>query len=249
MVSRDPDQRWDQTAYSYRAGVVYAFTENQQLYFGSSSSFQPITSIPQDGRELKPETGRSHEIGHRWQGLNGRFIVNTAFYRIVRKDVLIPRPNQQFEQAGQQSSKGVDLDISGNVGKGIRVIANYGYSLPRFDEFVNSDGDNLTGFRPAYVQLHAANLWLTKVWNSGVTASIGGRYLGPMFTNQADTIRLGGWTTFGGSIGIRRGMYEWTMNAENLFNRRRYFTASDYDNQVYPGPPINVFSTIRLRFR
>src|SRR5262249_32661653 len=106
MVSRDPDQRWDPTAYSYRAGGGYDFTENQQLYFGSSSSFQPITAIPQDGRELKPETGRSYEIGHRWQGLNGRFIVNTALYRIVRKDVLIPRPNQQFEQAGQQSSKG-----------------------------------------------------------------------------------------------------------------------------------------------
>src|SRR5262249_24610540 len=179
----------------------------------SCSSFQPVISIPQDGRELKPETGRSLEAGHRWQALNGRFVLNTAFYRIVRNDVLIPRPNERFEQAGQQSSKGVDLDITGNVGKGIRLIANYGYSLPRFDQFIDSEGTDLSGNRPAYVQLHAANMWLTKVWNSGFSASLGGRYLGPMFTNNADTIRLGGWTTFGGAVGIRRGIYEWTVNA------------------------------------
>jgi len=53
----------------------------------------------------------------------------------------------------------------------------------------------------------------------------------------------------GVSATVRYGMYEWSINAENLFNRRRYFTASDYDNQIYPGPPINLFTTIRLRFR
>jgi len=39
------------------------------------------------------------------------------------------------------------------------------------------------------------------------------------------------------------------LNAEKLFNRERYFTPSDYTNQVYPGAPINVFTTSRVRFR
>lgn len=249
-VSRGPEQRREQTAYTYRAGLVYFLTGGQQVYFGSSSSFQPVNAIPADGRELNPETGQSFEIGHRWQGLNGRFVVNTAFYRIVRNDVVIARPLQQFDQAGQQSSKGMDLDINGDLGRGIRLIANYGYSLPRFDDYFESAGAlDLSGFRPAYVQLHAANLWLTKIWKSGVSASLGMRYLGSMFTNNADTIRLGGWTTFSGAVGFRRSFYEWSLNAENLFNRERYSTASDYDNQVYPGQPINVFTTVRFRFR
>ena len=74
------------------------------------------------------------------------------------------------------------------------------------------------------------------------------RYLGPMFTNNANTIRLGGWSTFSGAVGYRRGAMEYMLNAENLFNRQRYFMGSDYQNQVYPGPPINVFATIRFRF-
>jgi iron complex outermembrane recepter protein len=249
-VSRGPEQTREQTAYTYRAGLVYYLTGSQQVYFGSSSSFQPVSAFPADGRELKPETGQSFEIGHRWQGLNGRFVVDTAFYRIPRNDVVISLPHDQFDQAGQQSSKGIDFDVNGDLGRGVRLIANYGYSLPRFDEYFESEREvDLSGFRPAYVPLHSSNIWITKIWNSGISASLGSRYQGPMYTNNANTIRIGGWTTFGGAVGFKRDFYEWSLNAENLFNRERYFTASDYDNQVYPGPPINVFTTFRFRFR
>jgi len=66
---------------------------------------------------------------------------------------------------------------------------------------------------------------------------------------QVSALSLGGWTTFSGAVGFRRSFYEWSLNAENLFNRQRYFTGADYDNQVYPGAPINVFTTVRFRFR
>jgi iron complex outermembrane receptor protein len=92
-------------------------------------------------------------------------------------------------------------------------------------------------------------MWLNKSWTSGLNASIGARYMGPMFTNNANTIRLGGWTTFTGAVGLRRDFWEWSLNAENLFNRERYFTGSDYSSQVYPGQPINVSTSIRLRFQ
>ncbi len=108
---------------------------------------------------------------------------------------------------------------------------------------------NLSGNLPRYAQRHAANVWLTKNWNSGFTAGAGLRYLGPVFTNITNTVRLGGYTTFTGFAGYRKGIWEWTVNAENLLNRARYFQGSDYDDQVYPGSPINVFTTIRFRFR
>jgi outer membrane receptor protein involved in Fe transport len=70
-----------------------------------------------------------------------------------------------------------------------------------------------------------------------------------MFTNNSNTIRLGGWTTFAGSFGYRRDRWEWSVNAENLLNRQRYFMGSDYSDQVYPGTPIYVFTTIRMNFK
>lgn len=244
--------RRSQDAYTYRAGLTYLLAENQQAYFSSASSFQPVTNIPADGRELLPETGRSYEIGYRWQGFGGRFKVDAAAYKIERQNVVISRPNGNFDQAGQQSSRGIDLDINGNIGKGIRVIGNYGYTLPKFDSFFVSNGAvSLAGFRPRFTQKHAANLWLTKAWNNGVTASFGPRYLSNMFLDNLNTAnwKMGGYTTFGGAVSYRRSFYQLSLNAENLMNRQRYFIAGIYDGQVYPGQPINVFASIRMFIR
>jgi TonB-dependent siderophore receptor len=242
-------QTRNQTAYTYRAGVVFAPVGEHQLYFNTSSSFTPVIAIPSDGSELKPQRGGGYEAGHRWQGWNGRIQTSLALYRIEQNNLTFSQSLTSVVQAGKQTSEGVDLDINADLGARTRLIVNYGYTEPRFDEFFDPDAEaDLSGRRPRFAQKHAVNAWLNKSWTSGLNASIGMRYMGPMFTNNSNTIRLGGWTTFGGAVGYRRGIWEWSLNAENLFNRERYFTGSDYSNQVYPGPPINVFSSIRFRF-
>jgi iron complex outermembrane recepter protein len=251
-TARGPEFRRNQNAYTYRAGLTYLLAENQQLYASSSSSFQPVTNVPADGRELLPETGRAFEIGHRIQAFGGRFKVDTALYQIKRQNVVIALPNANFEQAGQQSSRGLDLDINGNIGKGFRLIANYGYTLPRFDNFFAANRTiNLSGFRPRFTQRHATNLWLTKAFNNGITASIGQRYLSSMFVDNANTqnFKLGGFSTFSGAISYRKRFYQLALNADNLLGRDRYFVAGIYDTQVYPGAPLTVSATLRLMFR
>jgi iron complex outermembrane receptor protein len=248
LTDRGPDKRLNQTAYTYRAGLVYALPASQQVYFSSASSFQPVTILPAGGKQLNPETGRSYEFGYRWQGFNRRIQTSLAFYNIKRNDVVIQVGPGLYDQAGQQSAKGIDFDLNGDLGHGTRLIVNYGYSSPRFDDYV-SGGDVLTGNRPRFTQRHAANAWLTKSWKQGLTAGAGVRYLSSVFTDDSDAIRVGGWTTFSGFASYRRGVMEYSLNAENLLNRNRYFLGSDYDDQVYPGAPINVFATIRFRFR
>ena len=246
-LSRGAESQLNQTAYTYRAGLVYALPASHQVYVSSASSFTPVNTIPASGPALDPESGRSYEFGHRWQSSSRRFTTNLAFYKIERNNVVISRGEGRFDQAGQQSAKGIDLDINGDLGHGVRLIANYGYAFSRFDNYVEG-GDDLSGYRPRYTPAHTGNLWLTKFWKSGFTASAGMRYVGPVFTNNTDSIRLGGWTMFSGAVSYRRGHWEYAVNAENLFNRQRYFLGSDYDNQVYPGAPINVFATARFRF-
>jgi hypothetical protein len=125
--------------------------------------------------------------------------------------------------------------------------ANYGYAFSKFDNYV-SGGEVLTGNRARFTPGNTASAWLYKTWRSGFTAGAGVPYLGSLFTDDSNDIRLGGWTTFSGSFGYRRRSWEWSVYAENLFNRQRYFLGSDYEDQVYPGAPINVFTTIRFRF-
>ena len=237
-----------QRAYTYRAGAVYEPISNHQIYANTSSSFTPVQDIPGNGAELKPRYGRGYEVGYRWQGWNGRVTTSIAAYHIEQNNLSFTEGPTTVVQAGKQTSKGIDLDINADLSHGTRLLVNYGYTVPKFDEFLDPDDGDLSGNLPRFTQKQALNVWLHKSWSSGFTAAIGTRYLGPMFTNNTNSILLGGWTTFTGSVGYRQKAWEFHLNAENLFNRNRYFLGSDYSNQVYPGAPINVFATVRYRF-
>lgn len=253
IFTADPDTRVGiqtrhQQAYTYRAGIVYSPWISHSFYFNATSSFTPVSTIPPDGSELKPQTGRGYEAGYRWNP-NSRIQSSVALYHLELNNLTFAESLTTVVPAGQQISKGVDVDINADLGWGMHLLANYGFSSPKFTDFYDAANDvDYTGKRPRFVQKHAVNTWLTKNWQSGFGASIGMRYLSPMFTNNSNTVQLGGWTTFAGSFNYRRGRMEYGVNAENLFNRGRYFMGSDYSGQVYPGQPINVSGTIRMRF-
>ncbi|MBC8164763.1 MAG: carboxypeptidase regulatory-like domain-containing protein [Bryobacteraceae bacterium] len=72
----------------------------------------------------------------------------------------------------------------------------------------------------------------------------------PQFeTADLNGLRLGGWTTFSGAAGSRGRFYDFSVNAENLLNRQRYFLPAQISSQVHPGSPINLFTTLRFRIR
>jgi iron complex outermembrane recepter protein len=237
-----------QTAYTYRAGVVFAPVVSHQIYFSSNSSYSPVLDVPPDGSELKPRHGRGFETGYRWQGLDNRIQTSVAWYHIEQNNLTFSEGLTSVIQAGKQTSKGIDVDVNADLGHRTRLIVNYGYTNPKFKDFVFDDFD-YAGLLPRFAQKHAVNAWLHKSWASGFNAALGARYVGPMFTDNENTVRLGSWTTLSGYVSFRRNAWEWSLNAENMLNRKSYFTPSDYTNQVYPGAPINVFSTIRFRFQ
>jgi iron complex outermembrane receptor protein len=237
-------QTRDQSAYTYRAGAVFAPVPDHQVYFNTSSSFSPILDPPDNGLQLEPQYGRGYEAGYRTQALDGLVQVDFAWYHIEQNNVTFTETLTTVTQAGKQTSHGVDIDVNTILPNRVRILVNYGYTVPKFAEF--DDGvDVFTGNQPRFTQRHAANAWLTKTWSSGITAGVGARFMGSMFTNNANTIRMPNWTTMSGTFGVRRGNWQWSLNAENMLDRERYFLGSDYSNQVYPGAPLNVFTTFR----
>jgi outer membrane receptor protein involved in Fe transport len=146
-------------------------------------------------------------------------------------------------QVGEQTARGLDLDVNTDLGGRTHLIFNYGFARPRFD-----DADELTGLLPRYVPEHTANAWLRKDWASGLNAAFGARYVGQQFADDSNSVRLAGYAIFSGAVGYRTDRWEWSLNAENLFNRDDYFLPGHFSNLAFPGQPINVTSTIRLKF-
>ncbi len=237
-------QTRNQTAYTYRAGIVYAPFGAHQVYFNTSTSFTPVTTIPQNLQELNPQRGRIYEVGHRWKGFHGRTDWNIAFYTIERDNHRVAQTPTTVLQVGALKSKGVDIDINTFLGWGTRLITAYGYTQANI-----SDPGNALDLRfPRYVPKHTGNAWLRKEWRSGMNAALGFRLVGRQFANDANSLRIGGYTTFSGAVGYRAERWEWSLNAENLFNRQRYFLPGQFGSNIFPGAPINVSSSIRLRF-
>ena len=233
----------DQTAFSYRAGLVFAPRYDQQIYFATSSSFTPVNTVPPDGSNLDPSTARNYEVGHRWQGWNGRVDTSVAVYHISRNNVTVQESVTTFRQVGEQTSKGLDVDINTDLGAGTYLIFNYGFATPRYD-----DAEELSGLRPIFVPRNLLNLWVRKDFTRGFNAAFGARYVGEQFVNDSNTANLDAYTIFSGAIGYRTDRWEWTLNAENLFNKTDYFLPGHFGNNAFPGQPINVNSTIRFKF-
>jgi iron complex outermembrane recepter protein len=234
----------EQTAYTYRAGVVYAPRYDQQLYFATASSFTPVNTVPADGSQLDPSTARNYEVGHRWQGFNGRVDTSLAVYHITRNNVAVQQSVTTFEQIGEQRSKGVDLDVNTDLGGQVYLLFNYGFTQPKFEDA----GSDLSDRVPRFVPKHLTNLWVRKDFSSGLNAAFGIRHVGEQFVNDSNSVSLDPYTIFSGAVGYRTNRWEWTLNAENLFNNDDYFLPGHFSNLVFPGQPINVSSTIRFRF-
>jgi iron complex outermembrane receptor protein len=238
-------QHREQTAHSYRAGIVFEPRYDQQFYFATSSSFTPVNTVPADGSQLEPSTARNYEAGHRWQGWNGRVDTTAALYYLVRNNVTIQQSVINFIQVGEQNSKGLDVDVNTDLGSHAFLVFNYGLAVPKF----NDPGDDLDGKTPRFVPKHNVNLWLRADLPRGFNAGFGLRYLAAQFGDDENTQRLDDYTIFSGAVGYRRPGWEWSVNAENLFNNDNYFLPGHFGNNAFPGQPINVTTTIRLKWQ
>ncbi len=233
-----------QTAYTYRAGIVYTPFGNHQFYFNTATSFTPVTTVPANQVELQPQHGLTYEVGHRWKGWRNRLDTSLALYQINRDGQTVTTSQTSVAQVGSQKSHGVDFDVNADLGWGTRVLANYGYAQAYYDD----PGGSLNTRIPRFVPKHTGNVWLRKQFASGLSASIGTRYVGAQFANNSNLSRIGGYNVFSGAVGYRTRTWEWSLNAENLFNRSRYFLPGQLDNVVFPGQPINVSTTLRWHF-
>jgi outer membrane receptor protein involved in Fe transport len=133
-------------------------------------------------------------------------------------------------------------EYKGNVGWNTTVTANYGYTQAWCSAF-----HSRTGRLPNFVPRHSAGFWATKNWGNGLGVSLGNRYRGWSYADTNNPFRLGGWTTWDASVAYRRSRYDWSVNFENLLDRECYFVSAIYDSHLYPGTPINVSTTLRVR--
>jgi iron complex outermembrane recepter protein len=245
----DEETSQSETAFSPRVGIVYQPIPPISLYASYARSFVPTIGIAADGDPFRPERGTQYEVGIKTD-INDKLSVNLALYDLTRSNVTTPDPdNPNFSvQTGKQRSRGVELDISGEILPGWNIIGGYAYTDARITE----DNDlTIEGNQRFSAPEHTFNLWTTyRIQNGdlqGLGFGLGFYYTGERFVDNANTVELPSFFRTDAAIFYERDRFRAALNFRNIFDVESY-TSGGSSSFVERGAPFNLLGTVSWQF-
>ncbi len=236
-------------AFSPRVGIVYQPIEPISLYASYNRSFAGNLGTLKAGRiQIEPSYSTQYEAGIRAELLDKRLSVNLAVYDITKTNVpTTDSNNDQFSIAiGEVKSRGIELDVAGEILPGWKVIAS-GFLN---DAYVSKgyaglpEGRHLTN-----APYHGASLWTTYEFQKGnlqgLQLGAGLFFKGDRTANIDDPFILPSYVTTEALIGYKRDNWRAALNFKNIFNVR-YYESNDY--LTFPQAPFTVQGTISFEF-
>ncbi|MBO2892964.1 TonB-dependent siderophore receptor, partial [Pseudomonas asiatica] len=156
-----------------RFGLIYDLTDTVAVYANTARSFKPNTGTPSGGGGFDPEKGKSYELGVKWEALDRQLSIDAAIYHIVKENVLARDPNDPTGTysiaAGEVRSRGLDINIAGNLTPEWRVIGGYAY----VDAEVTQDTTLPKGTRLANIPRNSFSLLNTYEFQDGLAKGLG----------------------------------------------------------------------------
>ncbi|MBC3455661.1 TonB-dependent receptor [Pseudomonas mosselii] len=251
------DRRWD--AFTGRLGLVYDLTSNVSLYTQYSTSAEPPggsltgASLSQVG-DFDLSTGRQVEVGSKFDFLDGRGSATAAAYRIVRKNISVPSstvPNTT-EQAGQQSSTGLELAASFKVTPKLLAAGNFSWVNAEYDEFNETIGGvvySRKGKHPVNIPDRVANLWLTYDLAPGWQVGADARYVSSVYANTANTAWVPSYTVYGLSMTHDLDKHvQLSARLRNLTDEVYARFIHQTNTQYYLGEPRSLEVAVQWRY-
>ncbi|MBE9101808.1 TonB-dependent siderophore receptor [Vacuolonema iberomarrocanum] len=246
-----------ESVFSPRVGLVYQPIETLSLYASYSRSFQPnaVFSITADGEFVDPERGTQYEIGIKADWFGGRLSSTLALYDLTRTNVAAPDPTAPPGSGfvipiGEERSRGIGLDIAGEILPGWNIIASYAY----IDAEV-TDGNDLStpeGNRVNNVPRNSASLWTTyEIPNGdlqGLGFGLGFFYVDNRVGDSANTFELPSYFRTDAAVFYRRNNWRVGLNIQNLFDVDYFESTGNSRLRVNPGAPLTIIGTVAIEF-
>ncbi|GAA6624140.1 TonB-dependent siderophore receptor [Scytonema sp. NUACC26] len=241
-------------AFTPRIGIVYQPIEPISLYASYSQSFVPNSGIRVDGSILEPTRGTQYEVGIKGEFFNRKLSTALAAYQITKTNIATADLNNNafVVPVGEQRSRGLELDVVGEILPGWNIIASYAYTDAEVTEDnPRSRGGNL-GNQLANVPYNSASLWTTYEIQSGnlkgLGFGIGLFFVGERQGDLENTFVLPSYLRSDAAIFYRQNNWRAAINVNNLFDVK-YFEASDFGRvTVRPGAPLTIIGSLSVEF-
>lgn len=274
----------DRNVLTKFAGLTYDLTPELTLYASYADVYQAQSEFfKADGSLLKPVIGSNVEIGAKSSWLDGRLQTTLALYNINQNnaamnddrrwigeldDETVMRIIDQedltgghccFVDSSKLISRGVDLEVSGEISTGWNLSASYNYNRNKWKV------SDLEAGSPNHSQtpMHQFKLWtsyrLPGQWQRWTLAA---GVQAQSRTYESGTTGRSGW---GGSIPYRierpgHAIYnaavshqfnrQWQaqLNINNVFDKRYYRSVNTPSHSNWYGTPRSFLLTVRGQF-
>ncbi|OAI02814.1 TonB-dependent siderophore receptor [Methylomonas methanica] len=239
-------------AFSPRAGVLYQAQDWLSVYGSYTESFSANNGVSASGASFDPQEGQQHEVGIKTQSQDKRFSSTLAFFHLTKSNLLTDDPNQADPQfqilAGKIRSKGIELDLAGQVTDQFHLLATYAYTQVNYIE----EFSGLRGNRLENVPRHQGSLWGTWQFNEAFKAGLGVVAIGSRPGDSNNTFTLPGYARLDAMAAYthRIGQHKLTaqLNINNLLDKEYYANTDGGSLGAIPGYPINVLGSLKYEF-
>ncbi|MCY1435016.1 Ferrichrome outer membrane transporter/phage receptor [compost metagenome] len=237
-------------AVTPRLGLLYDLTDTVAIYANTARAFKPNSGASRQGDGFDPEEGRSYEVGLKWEALERQLSVDAAVYHIVKENVLTLDPVDPAYSvaAGEVRSRGLDLNIAGNLTPEWRVIGGYAY----VDAEVTKDNTLASGTRLANIPRNTFSLLNTYEFQDGVARGLGLGMGIKYIDDRAGQTSAQTYTMEQYTVVDLLSFYQLNehvrlnLDVKNVFNKE--YDEGAFNTYVYPGAPRTVQAGIAYTF-
>ncbi|MGF6206551.1 TonB-dependent siderophore receptor [Pseudomonas frederiksbergensis] len=222
-----------------RAGLVYRYTDELSFYGSYTESFKPNSTIaPLSGStvvldgSIAPEEAKSWEIGAKLD-MPGRITGDIALFDIKKRNVLIANaegPTTIYSAAGEVRSRGLEIDLTGQLTDRWSMIGSYAYTDAEVTEDPDYKGKKLQNVAKNTGSLSAVYDFGTIVGGDQLRVGAGARYVGERAGDAPNDFDLPGYTvadafaTYDTKVEGQKVKFQ--LNVKNLFDRTYYTSAA-----------------------
>ena len=235
---------------SPRVGVIYQPIQPISLYASYATSFVPQAGSSADGEAFKPEKGQQYEVGVKADIIPDKLSATLAVFQLTRQNVLTTDPNDSTEQVqtGEQRSRGVELDISGEILPGWQIIANAAYLKAE----ITKDNTYSPGNELVNAPKFSGSIWSVYQFEDGPWRGFGfGGGVQAASRRQGDLandFQVDGYATISATAFYEVNEHlRVSLLGSNLLNTH-YIETPVSRTENYPGAPLTVMGKINARF-
>ncbi|WPR76924.1 TonB-dependent receptor [Algoriphagus sp. NG3] len=248
-----------QDALLPRIGLVYTINHHVNLYGTWVQGYQPQDAAgiinPDAGGPFHPLTSEMFEFGSKTEWFQNRLSATVSLYQIIERGGLYnannPENPELLLQLGEEQSKGVELNLTGNILPNWSVVAGYAFNDAKITQ---ADIEEVIGRQKPNAPRNSANFWSKYIFDQGSWAGLGlglgynyvsDRFGSIVSADQPDIFQ--GYGIVDAALYYQLDKVQFQVNVNNLFNKTHWVGGYDV-LRAFPGSPRSVMATVSYIF-